>query len=180
MWVDLGLEDWPSNPGFVVDDYDDLLKHNLYYMTDLLVNPIIDFDDKICDLSCSETDEISEPISLMEFKYKVQNAGLTNSAAVQIAFDLNYDTEQEDALYNLKLHAVYERTKIIAANSEWTNLVENSQEDEGGNHAVSFVLTKSALARRTDYEWTIVVEKSENLLNNSKLKDISSNLTIDF
>jgi len=71
MWVDLGLEDWPSNPGFVVDDYDDLLKHNLYYMTDLLVNPIIDFDDKICDLSCSETDEISEPISLMEFKYKV-------------------------------------------------------------------------------------------------------------
>ena len=117
----------------------------------------------------------------MAFTFKVKNNGLTNSAAVQIKFDLNYDTVAEGALYNLGVKGIYEKTKSISSNSEWSALTQATPgTDVGDNHSVSFTHTISTLARRTDYEWSFVIEKSKNLLIESDLKDISGSLTIDF
>ena len=117
----------------------------------------------------------------MAFTFKVKNNGLTNSAAVQIKFDLNYDTVAEGAMYNLGVKGIYEKTKSISSNSEWSALTQATPgTDVGDNHSVSFTHTISTLARRTDYEWSFVIEKSKNLLIESDLKDISGSLTIDF
>ena len=44
---------------------------------------------------------------------------------------------------------------------------------------MSFTHT-AILARRTDYEWTFVIEKSKNLLTTASAKDISASLSIEF
>ena len=187
MWLEIGTtSDWPDQPETKVDDYDDLLKHNLYHMTEFIVNPTVDFDDDDCsnnDTTCTAATSDSDPLSIMGFKFKVKNNGLTNSPPVQIKIDLDYDTLANGALYNLSVVGDIERRADIASISEWTEssgVFDSYSTDTGGAQGVSMIMSRNTLARRTEYEWTILIEKSKNLAVTDSLKDVSANLSIDF
>lgn len=119
MWVQLPAY-MPSNPDSKVDDYDNLLSENLKHMTGWGIAPVVNVSDEECDLRCSEADEVSEPISLLEFKFHVHNSGLTNSPTVKIDFNLAYDLEEYGNQYNLKLKSILETSEIMADGSTAT------------------------------------------------------------